>query len=227
MRCSLHSIWVVLLINLAAGAQEMAVRPTTRPATTQLSATQMANADVETIVFLRHGEKPKEGFGQLTPQGLNRALALSEVLPGKYGKPDYLFAPDPREKVTDPGGLSNYIRPLATIEPTAIALGMPVQTPCGFKDIEELNDELCKPVYARAKIFVCWEHLYEQRSVIELLNKFGGDASVVPEWPRNDYDSLFVVKIYRTANGASSATFTHEYEGLNGQSATMPKPAGK
>ena len=205
----------------------MAVRPTTRPATTQLSATQMAGADVETIVFLRHGEKPKDGFGQLTPQGLNRAIALSELLPHKYGKPDYLFAPDPREKVTDPGGLANYIRPLATIEPTAIALGMPVQTSFGFKDIEELNDELSKHVYAKAKIFVCWEHLYEQKAVANLLKQFGGDASLVPEWPRDDYDSLFVVKIYRTHDGAATATFTHEYEGLNGQSSTMPKAASK
>ena len=227
MRSTFFFAWALLAITSTAGAQEMAVRPTTRPATTQLSATQMASADVETIVFLRHGEKPKDGFGQLTPQGLNRALALSELLPRKYGKPDFLFAPDPREKVTDPGGLANYIRPLATIEPTAIALSMPVQTPCGFKDIEELNDELCKPTYARAKIFVCWEHLYEQKSVIELLNKFGGDVSLVPEWPRNDYDSLFVVKIYRTRDGAATATFTHEYEGLNGQSPTMPTPAVK
>jgi hypothetical protein len=225
MRYSFHFIFCLLLVSVAASAQEMAVRPTTRPATTQMSATQMANADVETLVFLRHGEKPKEGFGQLTPQGLNRALALSEVLPRKYGKPNYLFAPDPREKVTDPGGLSNYIRPLATIEPTAISLGMPVQTPCGFKDIEELEDELCTPTYRKAKVFVCWEHLYEQRAVIQLLNKFGADVSIVPEWPRNDYDSLFVVKIYRTADGAAMATFAHEYEGLNGQSTSMPKPA--
>ena len=224
---NLHIIACLLLISISASAQEMAVRPTTRPATTQLSATQMASANVETIVFLRHGEKPKDGFGQLTPLGLNRALALSELLPRKYGKPDYLFAPDPREKVTDPGGLANYIRPLATIEPTAIALSMPVQTPCGFKDIEELEDELCKPGYAQAKIFVCWEHLYEQKAVIDLLSKFGGDVSGVPEWPRNDFDSLFVVKIYRTPDGAATATFTHEYEGLNGQSSMMPKAAAK
>ena len=105
MRSKFFFAWALLAIAATAGAQEMAVRPTTRPATTQLTATQMASADVETIVFLRHGEKPKDGFGQLTPQGLNRALALSELLPRKYGKPDFLFAPDPREKVTDPAAL--------------------------------------------------------------------------------------------------------------------------
>jgi len=34
----------------------------------------------ETIVFFRHGEKPSAGLGQLTCQGLNRALALPDVL---------------------------------------------------------------------------------------------------------------------------------------------------
>ena len=50
---------------------------------------------METVVILRHGEKPEGGLGQLAPQGFNRALALSVVLPQKFGKPDYLFAPDP------------------------------------------------------------------------------------------------------------------------------------
>ena len=34
---------------------------------------------------------------------------------------------EPATKVRDPGGVFDYIRPLATIEPTAIALGLPVE----------------------------------------------------------------------------------------------------
>ena len=34
----------------------------------------------ETIIFLRHGEKPEEGLGQLNCRGLNRALALPPVV---------------------------------------------------------------------------------------------------------------------------------------------------
>jgi hypothetical protein len=63
--------------------------------------------DVETIVFLRHGEKPPGGLGQLTCQGLNRALALPPVLISKFGKADYIFAPDPAGKVTE-GGLRQF-----------------------------------------------------------------------------------------------------------------------
>ena len=34
----------------------------------------------QTLVFIRHGEKPDEGLGQLSCQGLNRALALPPVI---------------------------------------------------------------------------------------------------------------------------------------------------
>ena len=41
---------------------------------------------------LRHGEKPLLGLGQLTCKGLNRALALPQVLLAKFGKPSFIFA---------------------------------------------------------------------------------------------------------------------------------------
>ena len=50
---------------------------------------------VQTIVFIRHGEKPDGGFGQLTCQGLNRALALAPTIARSFGKPDAIFAPNP------------------------------------------------------------------------------------------------------------------------------------
>ncbi len=65
----------------------------------------------ETIVFFRHGEKPSGGYGQLTCQGLNRALALPDVLIGRFGTPDYLYAPNPAVKISDPAGRFFYVRP--------------------------------------------------------------------------------------------------------------------
>jgi hypothetical protein len=38
-----------------------------------------ADDDVETIVLLRHGEKPEGGLGQLNCQGLNRALVAPVI----------------------------------------------------------------------------------------------------------------------------------------------------
>src|SRR5688572_30502853 len=69
----------------------------------------------QTIVFFRHGEKPSAGYGQLTCQGLNRALALPDVLLAKFGRPAYLYAPNPTVQVPDNGILYYYVRPLATI----------------------------------------------------------------------------------------------------------------
>ena len=57
----------------------------------------MPQGKVETIVCIRHGEKPLLGLGQLTPRGLNRGLALPEVLLTKFGKPSFIFAPDPNK----------------------------------------------------------------------------------------------------------------------------------
>jgi hypothetical protein len=47
-------------------------------------------SSTETIVFFRHAEKPEKEFGQLSCQGLNRALALPQVLISKFGKPEML-----------------------------------------------------------------------------------------------------------------------------------------
>src|SRR5207248_9302574 len=86
----------------------------------------------ETLVFLRHGEKPSGGYGQLTCQGLQRALALPAVLTSRYGNPQYLFAPNPAMLVPDVAGSFYYVRPLATIEPTAIRLGLPGNARYGY-----------------------------------------------------------------------------------------------
>jgi hypothetical protein len=64
----------------------------------------MPQDKVETIVGIRHGEKPLLGLGQLTCKGLNRALALSQVLLEKFGRPSSIFAPDPNQVTHDPGG---------------------------------------------------------------------------------------------------------------------------
>ncbi len=169
----------------------------------------------ETLVIFRHGEKPKGGLGQLTCRGLNRSLALPEVLEAKFGRPNYLFAPDPSQKVDDwtLGGYS-YVRPLATIEPTAIRLGMPVNTQIGYKQIDKLQKELLEEKYASATVFIAWEHYYEEKFTKGLVRKFGGDAGRVPEWKNDDYEMIYVVKLVR-GGGKTTVSFSVEQEGLN------------
>ncbi len=100
----------------------------------------------ETIVAIRHAEKPPASLGQLTCKGLNRALALPKVLIPRYWKPDRIYAPDPGTRIGRLGNLDySYVRPLMTIEPTAIQLGMPVNALIGFKNVGQLRKELVTP----------------------------------------------------------------------------------
>jgi hypothetical protein len=186
---------------------------TVTPATTTTPTT-------ETLVFFRHGEKPSGGYGQLTCQGLQRALALPSALTRQFGTPQFLFAPNPVPQVSDTAGNFYYVRPLATIEPTAISLGMPVNAQYGYDDISGLQTELVSSTYASATVFVSWEHLKLQALVQNLMNAYGGGA-VVPAWASTDYDSIYVVRLTRSG-GSTTATFEHDFEGLNGMPTTCP-----
>jgi hypothetical protein len=185
------------------------------------SASKSATS-TETIVFFRHGEKPEKEFGQLSCQGLNRALALPQVLISKFGKPDYLFAPAPNRRTTAAGEEYNYVRPLATIEPTAIRLGLPVNTDYSFTDIDGLRFELTKNKYENARIFVSWEHGELERVVKQIVGQFNGDGGAVPKWDSKDYDGIYVVQI--TTNGsARSVLFSQDHEKLDNLSADCPE----
>ncbi len=182
---------------------------------------------VETIVFLRHGEKPEQEIGQLNCQGLNRALALPRVLTSKFGKPDYIFAPAAARMSKLVGGY-NYLRPLATIEPTAIELDMPVNTNYAYTDIDGLRSELTGQKYQTALIFVAWEHHQLEDLVKRLVSDFHGDPETVPHWKGKDFDSLYVVRI-TTRDATKSISFTHDQEGLSNLSTDCPEekvPAG-
>lgn len=178
---------------------------------------------VETIVFLRHGEKPVDKeIGQLNCQGLNRALALPRVLISKFGKPDYIFAPAASRMSTIGGGVGyNYLRPLATIEPTAIELGMPVNTDFAYTDIDGLRSELTGQKYQRALIFVAWEHHQLENLVKQLVGDFHGNPNQVPHWKGKDFDSLYIVRIFGRY-AAKSISFTQDHEGLSNLSTDCP-----
>lgn len=174
---------------------------------------------VETIVCIRHGEKPKGGLGQLTCRGLNRALALPKVLLAKYGPPEFVFAPNPSQK--SEAKTYFYVRPLMTIEPTAIRCGLPVNTQFGYKDIKGLEEEVQKPDYQKATVFIAWEHALLDTFVKDLVKAHGGDPAQVPSWPASDFDTIFLVKITHS-EGHDTVAFTIDHEGLNDLSDACP-----
>jgi hypothetical protein len=201
-----------IYVGLAIGSHVYGSLATATFANTTI-ARASTTTTTETIVFFRHGEKPSGGYGQLTCQGLQRALALPSVLISRYGAAQAAFAPNPAVTVPDPAGTFYYVRPIATIEPTAIRLGLPLNTRYGYTEIAGLQAELTSGAYASSTVYVSWEHQYLQQVVQNIMNSYGSGVAV-PGWVSGDYDSLFVVRI-TVSGGVASAQFTHEYEGLN------------
>jgi hypothetical protein len=209
-----------IYVGLAVSSH-VAGTPATATFTNTAVTPAPAAGTTETLVFFRHGEKPSGGYGQITCQGLQRALALPSVLISRYGNAQYLFAPNPTTMVPDAAGSFYYVRPLATIEPVAIRLGLPVNTRYGYTDIAGLQAELTGGSYASSTVFVAWEHQYLQQAVQNIMNAYGGGVTV-PAWASGDYDSLYVVRLVNSG-GSITAQFSHEAEGLNGLPTTCPQ----
>ena len=165
-----------------------------------------------TIVIVRHGEKPALGLGQLSCQGLNRSLALAQVLLSNYGEPVAIYAPNPAVKKIDKGMPYAYIRPLATIEPLAIRVGLPVNLDWGMTDTNQLAEALL--ARSEGTQVVAWEHHLAEKLAKDLIAEFGGNPAQVPEWSDTDFDSIYVIRVTGRDKGRR-ATFTHENEGLN------------
>ncbi|WP_420816125.1 histidine phosphatase family protein [Paraburkholderia phosphatilytica] len=185
------------------------------------SAPSVDNASTETIVFVRHGEKPDQGLGQLDCQGLNRALALPAVIAAKFGKPAAVYAPDPGEQKEDHGKRYYYVRPLATIEPTAIQFQLPIQTPFGLSHIDDLGKAVLDSRYRGKLVVVAWEHRQIETLVRQIVTAHGGGKSDVPKWESDDYDSMYVLKV-DWQDGTPSVAFHHDHEGLNGRATDCP-----
>lgn len=149
------------------------------------------------IVMVRHGEKPDRGLGQLTCAGLQRSLRLPAWLAANFPTPNAIFAPNPAVKATEihgDGRRYDYVRPLLTIAPTAIRLGMSIDTQLPFNDPGLLADTLLAPDYRNAVIYVAWEHAQILNATKVILRRLGSDA-LVPDWPNSDYDTVFVFRI--------------------------------
>lgn len=169
-----------------------------------------------TIVIVRHGEKPPQGLGQLTCQGLNRAMALAPLLLQRYGTPVALYATNPAQPKFDNGVAYAYIRPLATIEPLAIRIGMPVTLQWGMTETDALANQIL--TIATGTQIVAWEHHWAETLARQLLTRLGGDPAEVPQWGGTDFDSVFVIRAESSKGDYRQVRFSHEQQGLNGLS---------
>ncbi|NBN60085.1 histidine phosphatase family protein [Proteus sp. G2639] len=181
-----------------------------------LGFSHMAYSD-QTLVFIRHGEKPDNESGQLTCKGLNRALALPDVLINQFGKPDALFVAAPKQSK-----LGNSLRSLQTISPIAIKMSLPIHLHYHAKEIKELREDLLSQQYENSVIFIAWEHDNLVKVARDIMKKEGGDPKLIPKWKSNDFDSIYILKIIREDN-KKNIIFEQRQQGLNGVSGDCGK----
>lgn len=171
----------------------------------------------QTLVFMRHAEKPSMGLGQLNCQGLNRAIDLSELLPRQFGKANFIFAANPSRHVEEGEGdhSYSYLRPLMTVGPSAIKLGLPVNIDYGANDTADLASELMRDKYHDATIYTAWSHGY----LPELINKVAQQASgkkikLLDDWTGDDFDSVLVLTLKWT-DGKATLEYENYKQGLD------------
>lgn len=210
-----YALAVIPLLLITAGATL---------ATHMESAFAQPVDGVQTLVFMRHAEKPADGLGQLNCQGLNRAINLATLLPQRYGNADYIFAADPSRQVEEGANddAYNYVRPLMTINPSAIKLGLPINLEFSANDTRDLANELTRDKYHNATVYTAWSHGY----LPDLINSVAGKAlgkktTLTEDWSGNDFDSLYVLTL-TWKNGEATLNSRVDQQGLNNGTHVCP-----
>ena len=179
---------------------------------------------VQTLVFMRHAEKPADGLGQLNCQGLNRAIDLATLLPQRYGKADYVFAADPSRQVEEGADddAYSYVRPLMTINPSAIKLGLPINLEYSANDTRALANELTDDKYHSSTIYTAWSHGYLPELINSVASKALGEKTTLTEdWSGSDFDSLYVLAL-TWKDGKATLLSRIDKQGLNNGAKACP-----
>ncbi|HSW85892.1 MAG TPA: histidine phosphatase family protein [Rhabdochlamydiaceae bacterium] len=156
------------------------------------------------VIIVRHGEK-NTITGELTSAGVERVEALSSYLtepnnePGfvgsagltnvvlfNYGVPFALFASRPVQRSDD-----FTVRCIQTLVPTALKLQLPIHSPYGPGQEQQLaRSILNEPRFNGKNIVICWHHTF----IAALIQAFGyvPPAGIVPTYP-NRFDLVWVM----------------------------------
>ena len=148
------------------------------------------------VFIIRHGEKPDEG-DNLSCQGLNRALQLTEVLHAKIGVPAYTYVPSPSL-----GKSTSKARMYQTVVPFAAKYNLTINTNYDVKDARGIAETVLNK---SGNVLLVWEH----NMIPEIVKKLGvKDTNLT--WSDSDFDSMWIVTF---TNGR--ATLTKDAEHIN------------
>jgi hypothetical protein len=139
------------------------------------------------ILIIRHAEKPDKGHG-LSAAGEARARAYVNyfehfAINGQPLRLDHLFAT---------ADSSSSHRPVLTIEPTAKALGLAIDSRFNDNQFSELAHEIQSRPNG-TNILICWHH----GEIPQLLRALGADPKkLLPKgkWPDDEFDWLIELR---------------------------------
>ncbi len=191
----------------------------------------------ETLYMIRHAEAhPVLTFedGNYVCAGQWRALDLPNALKGNIMTPDVVYSIDPAQAT--PGGQSpsgdstwSYVRPSLTIEPYAIANGVPYGLAASFELGAQNPPQLATVAsgffftggqFSNQTVLLAWEHDHIPPTVNALLASYfpnGGGPDPAPGWPDDDYDTIWTVTLDASGNLSVDNSMC---EGID--SATLP-----
>jgi hypothetical protein len=196
----------------------------------------------QTIYLIRHAEAhPTNSWddGNFLAAGQWRALDLPNALRGKIN-PNVVYSIDPAQvypgaNITAGDSDFSYVRPSLTVAPYVIANNLPYYL---VSNIEIFDPRpLINPASSQTEIvstsnffffngkfsnqvvLMAWEHAHFPPLMTQLISNYypNGGAPTVPNWPTEDYDTIWTV----TLDAQGNLTLNNAMcEGIN--STTLP-----
>ena len=171
----------------------------------------------ETLYMIRHAEAHPQGNwddGNYVCAGQWRALDLPNALGGKLNpSPQQVYSIDPAQGIlgteNDSGNpFWSYVRPSLTVEPYAIANNLPYGLAASFDLFSSPLDVQLQQAseffffnnqFSNQTVLMAWEHDHIPPTVNTLLSSYGV-APTAPNWPSDDYDTIWTVHIDAEGN---------------------------
>ena len=166
----------------------------------------------ETVYIVRHADAhPISTWddGNFIGTGQWRALALPNALKGKIN-PTLVYAVDPAVGLPALSGnaASSYVRPAMTVLPYAIANNLPYNLAASVPFLAQNAPQLATYAsdffftggkFSNQSILLGWESAHIPITVSALLVSYGS-SQTVPNWPDDDYDTIWTVRLDAQGN---------------------------
>ncbi len=192
-----------------------------------------ARSNVNQVLHIvRHADahpSPYFADGNFVGAGQWRALGLPDALRGKID-PEVVYSIDPSQVTQGTVSASgdsvwSNVAPALTVEPYAIATGLPYQLVTSFEISDASSPQLASELFfdggrfSNREVLLAWQYVQIPQLVNALLASRGATARA-PEWPATDYDTIWTV----TLDAAGDVTVSNTMcEGID--SAALPAMA--